>query len=309
MIFTLTLNPALDRELAIEMFRYDSVVTAVASRVDPGGKGFNVSRALTALGSESRAYGFAGGLTGKMLEKALAVQGITTTLTPIAGETRTNTSIVTASGGHYLKVNEPGPVISDDEAAALVEAVSAAVTPGGWWVLAGSLPPGLTPGFYAHLIGIIHAGGGRVILDASGEALRLGCTAGPDLVKPNRDEAAVLTSLPVEPGGDDFAPVFARIREMGARDILLSLGRDGAVYAVDDRIIHASPPRITPRNPIGAGDAMVAGAVMALAGGLPPADVLRWGVACGSAAASLAGTDFAPRDVVVSLLEGVTLRE
>ena len=112
MIYTVTLNPALDRELAVAAVAFDEVLRATDSRVDCGGKGFNVSRMLASLGAESVALGFAGGRTGEALRDGLRALGITTDFVEIAGETRTNVSIVTHDHAHYIKVNEPGPTIT-----------------------------------------------------------------------------------------------------------------------------------------------------------------------------------------------------
>src|SRR5215213_4864767 len=149
MIYTVTLNPALDRELTVPALLFDDVLRATATRVDCGGKGFNVVRMLAALRAESVALGFAGGHTGAILQEQLAVQGIATDFVWIAGETRTNVSIVTADYERQIKVNEPGPNISADEQAALRARVRERARSGDWWVLAGSLPPGVTPTFYA----------------------------------------------------------------------------------------------------------------------------------------------------------------
>jgi pfkB family carbohydrate kinase len=119
MIYTVTLNPALDRELTVPALLFDDVLRATETRVDCGGKGFNVARMLAALGAESVALGFAGGHTGAMLRDGLAALGITTDFVWIAGETRTNVSIVAADYSRHIKVNEPGPIVSAREQAAL----------------------------------------------------------------------------------------------------------------------------------------------------------------------------------------------
>ncbi|MGB5061040.1 MAG: PfkB family carbohydrate kinase, partial [Candidatus Promineifilaceae bacterium] len=174
MIYTVTLNPAVDKELVVPELAFDSVLRAGKTRVDFGGKGFNVSRMLQALGSESTAIGFAGGKSGDLLREGLESLGIGIDFVPVSGETRTNVSVVTEPASHYLKVNEPGPTISASELDELRRKVRALSREGDWWVLAGSLPPGVPTAVYAHLIADIQAAGGRVILDTSGEALGLG---------------------------------------------------------------------------------------------------------------------------------------
>ncbi len=125
MIYTVTLNPALDRELTVPAFVFDSVLRATGSVVDAGGKGFNVSRALAALGVASCALGFVGGATGRVLATMLEEMSIAGDLVWIGDETRTNISIVASDEGHYLKVNEPGPMVRVEEQATLLRRVQA----------------------------------------------------------------------------------------------------------------------------------------------------------------------------------------
>lgn len=306
MIYTVTLNPALDRELAVPELRFDDVLRADEVRIDCGGKGFNVSRMLAALGAESVALGFAGGRTGQTLEDGLAALGIRTAFTPIAGETRTNVSVVENGHAHHLKVNEPGPLVTPAEQAALLEEVEALVQGGDWWVLAGSLPRGVAPEFYASLIDLVQSGGAHAILDTSGAALRAGCAAAPLLAKPNAQEAGELTGMPVSTPAEARA---AAAKLAGVQLVAISMGADGAMLVSGQRAWLATPPAIVERNPIGAGDALVGGLVWGLSQGLELPAVLRWGVACGAAAAGSAGTAMGDRAEVERLGELVDVRE
>ncbi len=303
MIYTVTLNPALDRELSVPTLAFDTVLRASAGRIDVGGKGFNVSRMLAALGAESVALGFAGGRTGEALCDGLAALGIATDFVWIAGETRTNISVV--DGARHLKVNEPGPAVSGDELDLLRALVRRRARLGDWWVLAGSLPPGAPDGFYADLIGDIHAAGAWAALDTSGAALRHGCAARPALVKPNADEAAELTGRPVRTPGEALAA--ARALD-GVAYAAVSLGAAGALLAHAGRAWHADPPAIRERSAIGAGDSLLAGLIKGLAQDDPEA-ALRWGVACGAATAARPGTAIGSREEVVRLAREVVVRE
>jgi len=305
MIYTVTLNPALDRELTVPTVAFDEVLRASETRLDVGGKGFNVSRMLAALGSESVALGFAGGRTGEALRDGLEALGIATDFVVVAGETRTNVSIVTHDHDHYVKVNEAGPTISADEQAALVARVRARVRSGDWWVLAGSLPPGVAPTIYAKLIRHIHSAGGRTILDTSGVPLRAGCVARPFLVKPNALEISQLTGRPVTTIAEAFEAASAL---EGIEHIVISLGSAGALLVHDGHGWLATPPSIHERNPIGAGDSLVAGLVWGLSEG-DALEALRWGVACGAATASHDGTAVGTRDEVVAFAQQVQIRK
>ncbi len=308
MIFTVTLNPAVDRELTVDEIAYDRVLRATQWQVDCGGKGFNVARMLKSLGVGSVALGFAAGKAGELLEEKLQALGIETDFVRIAGETRTNVSIVTAKNDRYMKVNEPGPTISQEDLTKLVQKVVEKSQPGDWWVLAGSLPPGVPPTIYAELTEIIQSAGGKVFLDTSDEALRQSCPAGPQLVKPNAEEAHQLTGLPVG-NAAEIAAAAQAIRRQGPENVVISLGKDGALLADGETAWLAASPEIVERNPIGAGDSMVAGLVWGLNEGQSLAEALRRGIACGAATASQRGTSVGTLDQVEELLKRVVLKE
>ncbi len=193
MIYTVTLNPAVDRELTVANIEYDTVLRALSWQTDCGGKGFNVSRMLRSMGMASCAMGFVGGKSGEILHEGLHALEIETDFVWVEGETRTNISIVTSEHDRYLKVNEPGPEISSARQSELLEKMRNLIQPGDWWVLAGSLPPCVSEKMYGEMIQIIEVGGAHAILDTSGPALAHGCQAGAYLVKPNAEEAEKLT--------------------------------------------------------------------------------------------------------------------
>ena len=147
MIFTLTLNPAIDREFLVASLEFDSVSRVNGSRLDYGGKGFNVSRLLKGMKVDSKAVGFAGGNNGRLLEAGLKKLGIDPDFIWVAEETRTNISIVTESHDRYIKVNEKGPLVGEDKQSELLNKILFLAKPGDWWILAGSLPPGVSNDF------------------------------------------------------------------------------------------------------------------------------------------------------------------
>ncbi len=308
MIYTVTLNPAVDRELTISEFAFDTVLRASEARVDCGGKGFNVSRMLAALGANSVALGFAGGKSGELLAEALADLGIKTAFTWIDGETRTNVSIVTEQHDRYLKVNESGPTVSEAAQTALLTQIEQLIQPGDWWVLAGSLPPGVPHTIYAQMVALIQSGGGQVILDTSGAALVEGCGKRPFLVKPNDTEASSLSGLPITNPEEAVAAARA-VQALGPQNVVISLGKAGAIFSDGQAGWLASSPTIQERNPIGAGDSMVGGLVYGLSQGKPVAEALCWGIACGAATASLAGTAVGSTELVNTLLAQVKINE
>ncbi|MGC9159000.1 MAG: 1-phosphofructokinase [Terracidiphilus sp.] len=308
MIYTLTLNPAVDRELTVTAMEYDVVLRAVHSRVDFGGKGFNVSRMLRNLGAASTATGFLGGRPGDLLEEGLRELGIDVDFVRVCGETRTNISVVTASHDHYLKVNEKGPTVATKQQMELLAKIDAVARAGDWWVLAGSLPPGVHDNFYARIVKLLNRHEVHAVLDTSGESLRLGCAAHPFLVKPNAEEAGVLTGYPVRTPGE-IARAAAAIRRMGAQNVIVSMGKAGALLRTEEGAWLLGSPKVKEKNPIGAGDSLVGGLVWALTQGLSLRESLAWGVASGAATASQGGTGLGSRARIEKLVAHVTSQQ
>jgi len=306
-IYTVTLNPAVDRELTVPKMAYDTVLRSSESRVDFGGKGFNVSRMLKSLGTDSVAIGFAGGKSGELLQEGLESLGIDTDFVWVGGETRTNVSIVNEAHDHYLKVNEPGPSITKSEQQTLIEKITHLSQPGDFWVLAGSLPPGLSAEIYAQLIEIIEDNGAKVVLDTSGEALAHGCKAAPFLVKPNQMEIGNITGLTVD-DSSDIIRAAEQLQQWGVGNVIVSLGKLGAVVKKGQQAWLVMSPAVQERNPIGAGDSMVGGLVWALNQNLGLLEAVGWGVACGAAAASLSGTAVGTYQYVEELVSQTRVR-
>jgi 1-phosphofructokinase family hexose kinase len=304
MIYTLTLNPAVDRELTVAAIEFDSVLRASESRIDFGGKGFNVSRLLMGMNEPSVAVGYLGGNAGELLQKGLQGLGIGTDFVWVSEETRTNVSIVTQSHDHYIKVNEKGPMVSELKQKELLEKIDSLATKGDWWVLAGSLPPGVPNDIYARVVHVLNKHGAEAILDTSGESLKLGCAEKPYLVKPNVEEAHGLTGLPMTTP-TEIAAGAAEIRRMGAQNVVISMGKEGALLHTGDATWLVHTPKIQEKNPIGAGDSMVGGLVWALTQGIALKQALGWGVASGAATASLPGTEVGSCPLIEALFAQV----
>lgn len=309
MIYTVTLNPAIDRELVVSHIVQNTVLRASQWRVDYGGKGFNVARMLKALGTSSVALAFAGGHNGEILDRGLRSMAIETDLVWVEEETRTNVSIVASDNGQYVKVNEPGPTISEDNLSALRQKVHQLAQPGDWWVLAGSLPPGVPPSIYAEMVTIIQTAGAHAILDTSDEALHHGCRAKPFLVKPNTAEACKLTGKEISHQLDEVAAAAKAIRAIGPSHVVISMGKEGALLTNGRKTWIAASPAIDELNPIGAGDAMVGGLVWGLSQGQSPSDAFTLAVACGAATAAQRGTSVGSSEKIAELKAQIALIE
>jgi 1-phosphofructokinase len=285
MIVTLTLNPSLDRTLEVDALDRGAVLRAASVHLDPGGKGVNVTRALLANGFDSRAVIPCGGAEGGQLVRLLADESVHTVAVPIASRTRSNVTLVEPDGT-VTKVNEPGAALTAEEFEAVAAAVLGCAGTADWVVMCGSLPPDVPVDVYAELTAQFAAAGIRVAVDTSGPALLSAVAAGPDLVKPNREELAEAVGAPLA----DLAEVVeaARsLRALGAGCVLASLGADGALLVDADGVLLAQGTAIEPRSTVGAGDALLAGF---LAGGGSGAAALTEAVAWGAAAVGLPGS-------------------
>lgn len=293
MIVTLTPNPSVDRTVEVDRLERGAVLRARAARVDPGGKGVNVARALAAHGRKTVAVLPSGGAEGVQLAALLAAEGIDVIPVPVAGAIRANVSVVEPDGT-VTKLNEPGPAVSPAEMAALLDATVACAGSADWVVASGSLPPAAGESLYAELIRRLRAGGARVAVDSSGPALASALPAGPDLIKPNREELAEATGHPVDTLGEAVAAA-EQLRARGARVVLASLGTDGALLVGPEGVRYGEAPVAEPRSAVGAGDALLAGF---LAGGGDGPAALTEALAWGAAAASLPGSQMPrPQDL------------
>jgi 1-phosphofructokinase len=293
MIVSLTLNPSVDRTVEVETLARGEVMRALGVRVDPGGKGINVSRALATHGLPTRAVVTVGGAEGEHLVTLLRDTGIEIVPVRIRGAIRSNITVVEPDGT-TTKFNEPGAQLSPEELASVFAAVKIAVESADWLVASGSLPPGTPATVYADLVRSLVGSGTCVAIDTSGPALDAVLAAGPTLVKPNRDELAEVTgrqSLTIA----DVVEAATRLRDLGAGAVLASLGGDGAVLVDDDGAIHGRTPAVLPLSSVGAGDAMLAGF---LAGGGKGADALVEALAWGAAAVLQPGSGMpSPQDI------------
>jgi 1-phosphofructokinase len=292
-ILTVTANPSVDRTVEVRTLHRGGVQRALSARVDPGGKGVNVSRALAANGFATCAVLPCGGPEGAQLSALLSAEGVEVALVPIAGSVRANVSVVEPDGT-TTKINEPGPALTAMELQALTMATIDRSGAAEWVVISGSLPPGTDPQFYGRLVERLVAGGRRVALDTSGTPLRVTIDARPTVVKPNAVELAEATGRAIRTLGDvvDAAEL---LREKGAGSVLASLGPDGAVLVDGVGATHGECPVALPCSSVGAGDALLAGF---LAAGGQGRGALAQALAWGTAAIALPGSSMpAPADI------------
>jgi 1-phosphofructokinase family hexose kinase len=294
-ILTVTPNAALDITYEVdELVVHESHrVTAVRQRA--GGKGLNVASVLTRMGRAVIATGIVGGATGDAIRADLVARGVAARFVDSGVSSRRTVNVVSAVHGDATIFNEPGPELTGPVWESLVAGLDSVMTEAAATVvvLSGSLPPGVPDDGYAELVDIGHAHGAQVIVDADGPALRDALRSRPDLVAPNRAELARAT------GAQDVAAGVAVLRELGARDVLVSCGSDGLVLMPEEGSgWHARLPAPLSGNPTGAGDALVAALAAGLATGSTSQCMVQDAVTWSAAAVMqpIAG-DIDPEDV------------
>jgi 1-phosphofructokinase family hexose kinase len=302
MIVTVTLNPTLDKALAVPELRPGELHRARMLREDAGGKGINVSRALRAVGVESVITGFVGGATGRRLREALEAHGYDCRFVEVAGETRQNITLLDEAAGIYTKINEPGAAITPMDLVDLRAILLDLARPDAAFAFCGSLPPGAPEDAYAYLIDAVQSAGAYAFLDTSGAALRYGLEAEPFVLKPNAEEAAELLGRAIV-GDEGYVAAVRDLAPFAA--VCLTRGADGLVFRMGDEIFLARAPLIAARSPVGAGDATLAGLLWALEDGVDLETTVRRAAACGTAAAMQEGTGVGERELVESLLPQV----
>jgi 1-phosphofructokinase family hexose kinase len=221
-------------------------------------------------------------------------------------EMRTNLTI-TDKQGLTVKLNEVGPKITPKELDRIAKAVEEKVGKASWFMICGSVPPGVPSHFYKELIDLARKKKVKTLLDTDGDALLHGLEATPTVVTPNQQEAERLLNRALITRTHIIEAV-QRLHGMGAESVVLSLGSRGAMAQSEGEIVEAIPPRIDAVCPIGAGDALAAAFVWAMEQGKPFSDALRWGVAAGTASAKLPGVTYADLPATREVYQNVDVR-
>jgi len=296
MIYTLTLNPAIDRTLYIQDFDKNKVNRIESYREDPGGKGINVSKMIYQLGGASVAVIVTGGYSGIKLEEELVAGHINYVSFKTEGLTRTNLKIVDEINHTFTDINEPGPLITDGLLQDIEDFFAAEVKEGDIVVLAGSLPKGVPSDTYFRWCHMFYEKGVKVILDADQQALRDGILGKPFMIKPNQEELENYFECTFN-NDLELAKKARELLTLGVETILISQGKQGCLLVTATQIIKYNALDVKVKSTVGAGDSMVA----AIAYGLSEAnleglddqrlaDIVSLGVAASSASIECEGT-------------------
>ena len=308
MILTITPNPALDYTVRLDHFEIGRRAKYRDPRIDPAGKGINVSRMVRRLGESTLALGFAAGPTGDLLRQGLDREGVPHDFVSVDGLTRINVTLLTGPEGSATHVHGPGDGVTGADVRRLLDRVSATLGRARMLVLSGSFPPGLPPGIVADLVRLARGSGVRSMVDAEGDVLAAAVEAKADVVKPNLAEAGEFLGRELRSVGDAVGAA----REVASRSggaVVLTMRGEGAVGVSGGRAWHVRAPREDVVRAIGAGDSFAAGLAVGLLRGNPLPDALRLAAAAGTATALHSGTGLGTLEEVERLRGRVEVRE
>ena len=284
MIITVTLNSAIDKTLSVPNFRLGRRHRTVEQTTMPGGKGVNVARVLKALGQPVIATGFTGGATGTRIVDQLTQLSVLSDFVRIREESRTNTAVIDPTTGEQTEINEKGPKVSPQEVELFVDKLLYLAKGASLCVFAGSLPREVDTDIYAFLIRELRKLGVTTIVDTDGDPLRQAVRAEPSVVSPNVLEAEELVGHEFNDDEDRLIAV-REMTELGAREAIMTADDGGFAMVTEEGGSQLYRLRVDPLetySAVGSGDAFLAGYVAARYTGRPPAECLRFGVACGA---------------------------
>lgn len=294
-ILTLTMNPAVDESASIDRLEPDLKMRCQAPRQEPGGGGINVARAIRKLGGESLAIYPRGGPTGELLERLLDLESVHQRPVPIRGWTRLNLNVLETATGRQYRFVMPGPELAPAEWELCLDLLRQSRPAPEYIVASGSLPPGAPQDFYARVAEVAKQIGARLVLDTSGEPLRLAARREVFLLKPSLREFSELIGEAHTGEGELVSRARSFLRGSRTESVVLSLGSSGAIWVTETEQGRIPAPAVAVRSTVGAGDAMVAGIVLALSRGQPFPDAVRFGVATATAAVMNPGTQLCRR--------------
>jgi len=302
-IATLTMNPSIDLSTSVEYVIADRKLRCKSLQREPGGGGINISRVIHRLGGASIAMYPAGGPAGQMLQTLLDQEGLKHHPIPIGGWTRENFMILEEATGRQFRFSMPGPPMYETEWEQCLNEILSLDPKPDYIVASGSLPPGVPKDFYALLAQRAKNIQSRLILDTSGEELRLAIEPGAYLLKPNMHELRELVGKEIKDESQQKALAMKIVESGQSEAMAVSLGAAGALLVTKEGYEHLRAPTVPIKSKVGAGDSMVAGIVLSLAQGKSLRDAIRFGVAAGSAAVMTPGTELCRREDTERLYE------
>lgn len=290
-IITLTLSPTIDKSTFVDKLIPEKKLSCEAPEFEAGGGGINVSKGLKKLGTDSLALFPTGGMPGKLLQSLLEKEDVDYHAIETRNPTRENFIVVESSTNQQFRFGMPATELYPNEEIVILKKLKQLAEGSEYIVASGSVPPGMQADFFARVARIAKKASARFIVDTSGEALKEAVEEGIFLLKPNLGELSSLHGKGTLDNklADDAAKDLIETEKCEV--VVVSMGAQGAYLVTRDQTIHVQAPVVKKLSTVGAGDSMVAGMVHALSQGKTMAEVLKMGVACGTAATMNAGTE------------------
>jgi 1-phosphofructokinase family hexose kinase len=277
-IFTTVFNPALDVIYDTDSLEAGHTYTQLTARRFPAGKGINVAKAVRALGEPVTVIGVVPENDRPRFEHYLNALDIDARLFAVPGDTRINATILEKQSRRVTHLNAASEALTSETVQAFTRFVQASIGESDLWALSGSLPRGMPPDTYQQLTRRLRETKNRTVLDTSGDALRLGITGAPDIVKPNQDELISLTDAPGD-SEETLLNAATGLISHGPGQVCVSLGDRGLLAVREKERLRITGPTIDIVDTVGAGDALVAGLIVGTRRGLSFEDTCRLAVA------------------------------
>ena len=302
MIYTVTLNPAIDYVIRVPEFQENQLNVATEEYKFPGGKGINVARILKKLDVPAMNLGFVGGFTGEFIEKELQKEGLQTNFTTVPGDTRINIKLKSQV---ETEINGQGPLIDENNLAAFIQKLKE-LTPEDVVIFSGSLPKGVPADLYLQLVKEMNQLQVPFVVDISSKQLLEILSYQPVLIKPNHHELAAIFETTFN-SFEEMIPYGEKLRAMGAQNVLLSMGKEGAALFTEQGIYRGFGLKGELKNSVGAGDSMVAGFMSQWYRKKDILECFKYGLASGSDTAF--SDDLASREAILELIEKVNIQQ
>lgn len=308
MIITITLNPAIDKTISISDFKVDHVNKIESQRIDPAGKGINVSKVIKALNGESIALGIIGGETGNEIKRYLNDAGIKSDFVNVDKKTRSNLKIVDYVNHTFTDINEQGAFVNEIKQKEIVNKILEYANKDNLLVLSGSTPEGFDKTIYKEIVEKAQAKGAKVILDASENLFLEGIKSAPYLIKPNVHELEVALNVSIE-NHSDIVRAARKIIELGVKLVVVSDGGNGSIFVTREEAFIAKGIKVEVKSTVGAGDSMVAAIAYGLDQKLELKDIMVLASAVSTANVMTEGTQTGDLSIIESLKEKVRIEK
>jgi 6-phosphofructokinase 2 len=305
-IVTITFSPCIDRSISVEKLLPEIKLQCSSPKLEPGGGGINVARAINKLGGNATAIYPSGGYTGKFLNKLLVDENVPSIIIETENETRENTILSETSTSRQFRFGVPGTLLKMTEWTQLLKQIEA-IDDAAFIVASGSLAPGVPDDILARISAIAKSKKIKLAVDSSGAALKHVVGKDVFLLKPNLRELSALIGVPFLQAGEIIPAAKKVIRKGGCEIMVVSMGSDGAIVVTSKIAKVIIPPPVKVKSTVGAGDSMVAGIVLALSREEDIEAAAQYGVACGSAATMNPGTELCHKQDADMLFKQILL--